>query len=165
MPSVDLIILEASRAKGSLHAGRFSATPMKSSSPNWEISVQLFHKPRRLLMRSRGSSVSFTCQRQPSQRLKIFDGGYFARNKPSLKDFLQHSPHCMRGFSVLTIKLWSGTTTEYQILTMPPPDTYRWERKEDEWQPVITQLSPVPEAIVQLVIKCNCVKERCSNNL
>ena len=36
-------------------------------------------------------------------------------------------------------------------------------RKEDEWQPVITQLSPVPEAIIQLV-KCNCVKERCSNN-
>ena len=59
----------------------------------------------------------FTCKRQPSQRLKIFDGGYFARNKPSLKDFLQHSPHCMRGFCVLTIKLWSGTTTEYWILT------------------------------------------------
>ena len=69
-----------------------------------------------------------------------------------LKDFLQHSPHCMTGFCLPTIKLRSGTTTEYG-----------WGRKEDEWQRVMTQLSPTPEAIIQLV-KCNCAKERCSNN-
>ena len=34
---------------------------------------------------------------------------------------------------------------------LPPPDTYGWKRKEDEWQPVITQLSPALEAIIQLV--------------
>ena len=34
---------------------------------------------------------------------------------------------------------------------LPPPDIYGWKRKEDEWQPVITHLSPAPEAIIQLV--------------
>ena len=77
---------------------------------------------------------------------------YISQETSRQKDFLQHSPHCMTGFCLPTIKLRSGTTTEYG-----------WERKEDEWQLVMTQLSPTPEAIIQHV-KCNCVKERCSNN-
>ena len=41
-------------------------------------------------------------------------------------------------------------------------DTYGWERKDNKWQPVMTQLSPAPEAVIQLV-KCNCIKERSNN--
>ena len=46
---------------------------------------------------------------------------------------------------------------------LPSPENYGWERNEDEWLPVMTQLPPAPKAIIQLV-KCSCAKERCSSN-
>ncbi|KAK3740142.1 hypothetical protein QZH41_020119 [Actinostola sp. cb2023] len=46
---------------------------------------------------------------------------------------------------------------------LPPPESYGWERNADEYLPVMTKLPPAPEAIIQLV-KCNCAKQRCSNN-
>jgi len=46
---------------------------------------------------------------------------------------------------------------------LPPPESYGWERNADEYLPVMTKLPPAPEAIIQLV-KCNCAKQRCSDN-
>jgi len=46
---------------------------------------------------------------------------------------------------------------------LPSPQNYGWKMDEDHWLPVMTKLPPAPEAIIQLV-KCGCVKERCSTN-
>ena len=47
--------------------------------------------------------------------------------------------------------------------SLPQPDEFRWEKREDEWIAVMTKEAPAPDAIVQL-IKCGCQKNRFSNN-
>ena len=47
--------------------------------------------------------------------------------------------------------------------SLPQPDEFGWEKREDECVPVMTKEVPAPEAIVQLV-KCGCQKNRFSNN-
>ena len=39
--------------------------------------------------------------------------------------------------------------------SLPQPDGFGWENKEDKWIPVMTNEASAPEAIIQLV-KCNC---------
>ena len=34
---------------------------------------------------------------------------------------------------------------------LPSPENYGWEKKDNRWLPVITQLPQAPEAIIQLV--------------
>ncbi|KAL9976959.1 hypothetical protein ACROYT_G014308 [Oculina patagonica] len=46
---------------------------------------------------------------------------------------------------------------------LPSPETFGWKLEDDKWVPVMTSLPPAPEAIIQLV-KCGCVKSRCSLN-
>ena len=47
----------------------------------------------------------------------------------------------------------------YQMIvccpSLPQPDGFGWEKREDKWIPVMTKEAPAPDAIVQLV-KCNC---------
>ena len=47
--------------------------------------------------------------------------------------------------------------------SLPQPDEFGWEKREDEWIAVMTKEAPAPDAIVQLV-KCGCQKNRFSNN-
>ena len=46
---------------------------------------------------------------------------------------------------------------------LPSLQQYGWQMDQDEWVPVMTNLPPAPEAILQLV-KYGCSKERCSTN-
>ena len=46
---------------------------------------------------------------------------------------------------------------------LPSPQHYGWQMDQEEWVPVMTNLPPAPEAILQLV-QCGCSKERCSTN-
>ena len=43
------------------------------------------------------------------------------------------------------------------------PENYGWRKDGDEWRPVMTTMLPAPEAIIEMV-KCGCVKQRCSTN-
>jgi len=47
---------------------------------------------------------------------------------------------------------------------LPLVQSYGWERKGEEWLPVLTKLLPAPEAIIQLV-KCACAKQRLLTNI
>ena len=38
--------------------------------------------------------------------------------------------------------------------SLPQPDGFGWEKREDKWIPVMTKEAPAPETIAQLV-KCN----------
>ena len=46
---------------------------------------------------------------------------------------------------------------------LPSPQHYGWRMDQEEWVPVMTNLPPAPEGILQLV-QCGCSKERCSTN-
>ena len=46
---------------------------------------------------------------------------------------------------------------------IPSPENYGWKKDNDEWLPVMTTTPPAPEAIIEMV-KCGCVKQRCSTN-
>ncbi|XP_015750019.1 PREDICTED: uncharacterized protein LOC107329879, partial [Acropora digitifera] len=46
---------------------------------------------------------------------------------------------------------------------LPSPGTFGWKSQDEKWVPVTTSLPPAPEAIIQLV-KCGCIKTRCSTN-
>ena len=46
---------------------------------------------------------------------------------------------------------------------LPSPQNFGWKLEDNEWLPVMTTLPPAPKAVIQLV-KCDCVKDRCSNN-
>jgi len=46
---------------------------------------------------------------------------------------------------------------------LPSPETFGWKSQDEKWVPVTTSLPPAPEAIIQLV-KCGCIKTRCSTN-
>ena len=128
---------------------------MKPSSPNWEISVQRLHQPQTPLMLYL-QKTTFTKVKDLRWWLFRKKQAQSERLPPTLAAL--HEGILRAHYQVM---VWNND----RVLNpdLPPPDTYRWERKEDEWQPVITQLSPVPEAIIQLV-KCNFVKERCFNN-
>jgi len=53
--------------------------------------------------------------------------------------------------------VWNNDCVPNTVL--PSPRGYGWTMENYEWIPVVTTLSPVPEAIIQLV-KCRCAKER-----
>ena len=57
--------------------------------------------------------------------------------------------------------VWNNDRVSNHVLLSPRG--YGWTMENDEWIPVMTTLSPAPEAIIQLV-KCKCAKERCSTN-
>lgn len=46
---------------------------------------------------------------------------------------------------------------------LPSPEGYGWQDEDGKWVPVMTNLTPASEAIIQLV-RCKCAKSRCSNN-
>lgn len=46
---------------------------------------------------------------------------------------------------------------------LPSPENYGWKKDDDQWLPVMTKKPPAPKAIIELV-KCGCVKQRCSTN-
>ena len=43
------------------------------------------------------------------------------------------------------------------------PETFGWRLDGDKWVPVMTTLTPAPDAVVQLV-RCGCTKSKCSSN-
>ena len=59
------------------------------------------------------------------------------------------------------LMVWNNDLVPNPVL--PSPRGYGWTMKNDEWIPVMTTLSPAPNAIIQLV-KCKCATERCSTN-
>ena len=59
------------------------------------------------------------------------------------------------------LMIWNNDCVPNPVL--PSPRGYGWTMENDEWIPVMTTLSPAPEAIIQLV-KCRCAKVRCSTN-
>ena len=46
---------------------------------------------------------------------------------------------------------------------LPSPETFGWRLDGDKWVPVMTTLTPAPDAVVQLV-RCGCTKSKCSSN-
>ena len=46
---------------------------------------------------------------------------------------------------------------------LPSPESYGWQDEDGKWVPVMRNLPPTPEAIIQLV-QCKCAKFHCSNN-
>ena len=46
---------------------------------------------------------------------------------------------------------------------IPSPENCGWKKDSNEWVPEITKTPPAPEAIIEMV-KCGCVKQRCSTN-
>ena len=59
------------------------------------------------------------------------------------------------------LMVWNNDRVSNHVLLSPRG--YAWTMENDEWIPVMTTLSPAPEATIQLV-KCKCAKERCSTN-
>ena len=59
------------------------------------------------------------------------------------------------------LMVWNNDCVSNHVLLSPRG--YGWTMENDEWIPVMTTLSPAPEAIIQLV-NCKCAKERCSTN-
>jgi len=57
--------------------------------------------------------------------------------------------------------VWNNDCVKNPVL--PLPQGYGRTMENDGWIPVMTTLSPAPEAITQLV-KCRCAEERCSTN-
>ena len=43
------------------------------------------------------------------------------------------------------------------------PENYGWKKDSDGWLPVMTTTPLAPEAIIEMV-RCGCVKQRCSTN-
>ena len=64
--------------------------------------------------------------------------------------------------------LANRATTEYpdddtiRYLNILSPEKCGW-KKDNEWLPVMMTTPPAPEAIIEMV-KCGCVKQRCSTN-
>ena len=46
---------------------------------------------------------------------------------------------------------------------LPSPETFGWRLDGDKWVPVMTTLTPAPDAVIQLV-RCGCPKSKCSSN-
>ena len=59
------------------------------------------------------------------------------------------------------VMVWNSDTVPAPYL--PSPQNYGWRLDGDQWLPVMTSLPPAPEAVIHLV-KCSCVKDRCSSN-
>ena len=59
------------------------------------------------------------------------------------------------------LMVWNKDTEPNHVL--PSPSDYGWAMENAEWVPVMTTLSPAPEAVIELV-KCGCSKERYSTN-
>ncbi|CAH3164811.1 unnamed protein product, partial [Porites lobata] len=57
--------------------------------------------------------------------------------------------------------VWNNDHVANPVL--PSPEGYGWQDEDGKWVPVMTNLPPAPEAIIQLV-RCKCAKSRCSNN-
>ncbi|CAH3136345.1 unnamed protein product, partial [Porites lobata] len=57
--------------------------------------------------------------------------------------------------------VWNNDHVANPVL--PSPEGYEWQDEDGKWVPVMTNLPPAPEAIIQLV-RCKCAKSRCSNN-
>ena len=49
------------------------------------------------------------------------------------------------------------------ILNSHSPDGYRLKLDDEEWVPIMIKQLPVPNAVLHLV-KCACVKSKCSSN-
>ncbi|KAL9978164.1 hypothetical protein ACROYT_G015654 [Oculina patagonica] len=60
------------------------------------------------------------------------------------------------------LMVWNKDAVPNPVL--PSPRDYCWVMENGEWVPVMTTLTPAPEAIIQLV-KYRCSKERCKSNL
>ena len=56
--------------------------------------------------------------------------------------------------------VWNKDTEPNPVL--PSPSDYGWAMENAEWVPVMTTLSPAPEAVMELV-KCGCSKEEMCN--
>jgi hypothetical protein len=59
--------------------------------------------------------------------------------------------------------VWNNDDVSNPALPSPSDFGWKWEEDEKSWTPVMTTLPPAPNAIVHLV-RCNCQKQRCSNN-
>ena len=59
------------------------------------------------------------------------------------------------------VMVWNSDTVPAPYLLSP--QNYGWRLDGDQWLPVMTTLPPAPEAVIHLV-KCSCVKDRCSSN-
>ena len=59
--------------------------------------------------------------------------------------------------------VWNNDDVANPVLPSPSDFGWKWEEDEKSWTPVMTTLPPAPNAIVHLV-RCNCQKQRCSNN-
>ena len=57
--------------------------------------------------------------------------------------------------------VWNNDHVANPVL--PSPEGYGWQDEDGKWVPVMKNLPPAPEAIIQLV-RCKCAKSRCSNN-
>ena len=57
--------------------------------------------------------------------------------------------------------VWNNDHVANPVL--PSPEGYGWQDEDGKWVPVMTNLPPAPEEIIQLV-RCKCAKFRCSNN-
>ena len=57
--------------------------------------------------------------------------------------------------------VWNNDHVANPVL--PSPEGYGRQDEDGKWVPVMTNLPPAPEAIIQLV-RCKCAKSRCSNN-
>ena len=58
------------------------------------------------------------------------------------------------------LMVWNKDTEPNHVL--PSPSDYGWAMENAEWVPVMTTLSPAPEAVMELV-KCGCSKEEMCN--
>ena len=62
--------------------------------------------------------------------------------------------------SKIELMVWKKDTEPNHVL--PSPSDYGWAMENAEWVPVMTTLSPAPEAVIELV-KCGCSKEGMCN--
>ena len=100
--------------------------------------------------------VRCTNQRQTSKLSKPSDGPSLRKIKLGLRGCrpaTQAALHQAILKAHYQLLVWNNDHVANPVL--PSPEGYRWQDEDGKWVPVMTNLPPAPEAIIQLV-QCKC---------